>query len=45
VVVDDDSGNRARIELYEAIPGPTGADTIRILVGPEDVTARATTVD
>jgi hypothetical protein len=45
VVVDDDSGNRARIQLYEAIPGPTGADTIRILVGPDNVTARATTVD
>lgn len=45
VSVDEDSGNRARIQLYEAIPGPSGADTIRILVRQDDVTARATTVD
>lgn len=45
IVVDADSGGRARIQVYDAVPGPTGADTIRILVGPENVTARATTVD
>lgn len=45
VAVGDDSGNRTRIELYAAIPGPTGADTVRIRVTPGDVTARATTVD
>ena len=44
-VVGDDSGNRTRIELYTAIPGPTGADTVRIRVTPGDVTAQATTVD
>jgi hypothetical protein len=44
-VVGDDDGNRTRIELYAAIPGPTGADTVRIRVSPGDVTARATTVD
>lgn len=44
-LVGDDSGNRTRIELYTAIPGPTGADTVRIGVTPGDVTAQATTVD
>lgn len=45
VVVGDDGGNRTRIELYAAIPGPAGADTVRIRVKPDDVTAEATTVD
>lgn len=44
-VVGDDSGNRTRIELYAALPGPAGADTVRIRVTPDDVTADATTVD
>lgn len=43
--VGDDSGNRTKIELYTAIPGPTGADTVRIRVTPGDVTVEATTVD
>lgn len=44
-IVGDDGDNRARIELYAAIPGPAGADTVRIRVTPDGVTARATTVD
>ena len=43
--VGNDSGNRTRVELYAAIPGPTGADTVHIRVRPGDVTAEATTVD
>lgn len=44
-VVGDDSGNRVRIELYAAIPGPTGADTVRIQVSENGVDVRATTRD
>lgn len=43
-VVDDD-GDRSRIELHAALPGPTGADTMLVTVRERGVTARATTVD
>lgn len=43
--VGNDGGNRTRIKLYTAIPGPTGADTVHIRVRPGNVTAEATTVD
>lgn len=44
-VVEGDDLGRARIELYAAIPGPTGADTVRLHVDRDGVTAEATTVD
>lgn len=44
-VLEDDGGlGRARIELHTAIPGPTGADTIRLRID-DGLTAKATTVD
>ncbi|WP_049980057.1 hypothetical protein [Halolamina rubra] len=43
-VVDAD-GDRSRIELHAAFPGPTGADTMLVTVRDWGVTARATTVD
>jgi len=43
-VIDDD-GDRSRIELHAALPGPTGADTMLVTVRERGVTARATTVD
>ncbi|MFC6735281.1 hypothetical protein ACFQEQ_03405, partial [Halolamina salina] len=38
-------GDRTRIVLHAALPGPTGADTIVVTVRQQRVTARATTVD
>ncbi|NHX35477.1 MULTISPECIES: hypothetical protein [Halolamina] len=43
-VVDAD-GDRSRIELHAALPGPTGADTMLVTVRERGVTARATTAD
>jgi hypothetical protein len=36
---------RTRIELHAAIPGPTGADTVRLRIDEQGITAEATTVD
>ncbi|QKY21424.1 hypothetical protein B4589_013970 [Halolamina sp. CBA1230] len=46
-VVDDEDvdGDRTRIVLHTALPGPTGADTMLVTVRRRRVTARATTVD
>lgn len=41
----DSNGDRARIALHAALPGPTGADTMLVTVRRRRVTARATTVD
>lgn len=45
VVEGDGDFGRARIELHAAIPGPTGADTVRLRIDGEGLTAEATTVD
>ena len=47
-VVDSENGSdgdRTRIVLHAALPGPTGADTMLVTVRRRRVTARATTVD
>lgn len=45
-VVDGDGDvGRARIELHAAVPGPTGADTVRLRIDGDGITATATTVD
>lgn len=47
-VVDSENGSdgdRTRIVLHAALPGPTGADTMVVTVRQRRVTARATTVD
>ena len=38
-------GDRTRIVLHTALPGPAGADTMLVTVRQRRVTARATTVD
>lgn len=43
--VVDGGGDRTRIRLHAAIPGPTGADTVVIRLTADGVTAEATTVD
>lgn len=45
VVEGDGEVGRARIELHAAIPGPTGADTVRLRIDGNSLTAAATTVD
>lgn len=45
VVEGDGEYGRARIELHAAIPGSAGADTVRLRVDDEGITAQATTVD
>lgn len=45
VVEGTDDLGRARIELHAAIPGPTGADTVRLRIDGDGITAEATTVD
>lgn len=45
VVEGDGDIGRARIELYAAIPGPTGADTVEIRVGSEGLSAEASRTD
>lgn len=44
-VVVGGGGDRTRILLHAAIPGPTGSDTLVVTIDDEDVTAEATTVD
>lgn len=45
VVEGNGALGRARIELHAAIPGPTGADTVRLRLDADGLTAEATTVD
>lgn len=43
--VVDDEGDRTRIQLHAALPGPAGADSIVVRIARDDVTVRATTID
>lgn len=48
VVLDPDAesaSDRTRIQLYAALPGPTGADSVIVEITDEGITAEATTVD
>jgi len=42
---DGSEGDRTRIQLHAAVPGPTGADTIVVRITDRGVAARATTID
>jgi hypothetical protein len=45
LVEGDGELGRTRIKLHAAIPGPAGADTVRLLIDDGGLTAEATTLD